>query len=111
MSRSSSPRYIEITDAESGLTGFWDQDADVALVQFIKKHVARSQLVDDRRKILGFDDAGNLASIQSCIAGTDQYAGCAGGGTEPDPRGGSCSGHRTQGGLSAAVRPRAMLMR
>ena len=64
MNRTKTPRFIEITELDTGLRSCWDQDADVAQIQLTTETISHGKLVDDLGKIVEYDQEGRLASVQ-----------------------------------------------
>ena len=56
--------YVEITSPGGQLRGVYDKDADAAHVQLLGRNLRRGRLVDEMRKILEFDENGNIHCVQ-----------------------------------------------
>ena len=56
--------FVEITSPDGRLRGVYDKDANLAYVQLLGRNLRRSRLVDEMRKILEFDENGNIHGIQ-----------------------------------------------
>ena len=56
--------FVEITSPDGRLRGVHDKDADLAYVQLMGRNLLRGRLVDEMRKILEFDENGNVHGVQ-----------------------------------------------
>ena len=62
--------FLEITSPDGRLRGVYDKDADAAHVQILGRNLRRGRLVDEMRKILEFDENGNIHGVQFlCCSG------------------------------------------
>ena len=56
--------FVEITSPDGWLRGIYDKDANVAYAQLLGPNLHHSRVVGEMRKILEFDENGNIHGVQ-----------------------------------------------